>query len=100
MPKILSFRRTLPRCGRLGRTDTFVPVSRLISASEEEKKMLARFALACSALAAVASIALADDPFTLTAQNLSGPGASATATGNNLPDLVENLIDAQDEFRT
>ena len=43
----------------------------------------------------VPSLAFAEDPFTLSA---SGGGADASASGNNLVDLVGNLIDSQDEF--
>jgi hypothetical protein len=45
-----------------------------------------------------ASIARAEDPFTLTAQTTSGAAGSASASSNNVVDLVGNLINTEDDF--
>lgn len=44
------------------------------------------------------SLALAQDPFSLSAQTTSGPPQQVTASGSNLIGLVENVIRSQDQF--
>jgi hypothetical protein len=49
-------------------------------------------------LAAAATPASAQVPFSIDAQTTSGPPAQATATGSNVINLVENLIESQADF--
>ena len=51
-----------------------------------------------AAALAVAPAALAADPFVLTADTTSGPPATVTASGSNLADLVQDLVETRDAF--
>ena len=49
-------------------------------------------------LAALAAAARAADPFVLNAQTTSGPPATVTASGSNIADLVQDLVETSGQF--
>src|SRR5580700_6782820 len=59
-----------------------------------------RTAVAFLAFVLAGGVAANGDPFSLTASTTSGTPAAVSASGNNLPDLAENLVETKGQFAT